>query len=437
VAPGQPGHGEEIMIGVDDTQPAPAPQVEGVDPAANVAPAAAPPAGQNYADTDPSALTDFHTTLDPYGTWVDDSSYGTVWTPSATVVGADFTPYATAGHWVYDNDYLWVSDYSWGWAPFHYGRWVWIGGRGWSWVPGRVYSGAWVSWRTGYDGWGYVGWAPLPPTWCWRGGYAVGIGVVPPAPYVFVGSPHIFAPVVATHIVNGSNVAVIAGHTRPFVTANPGVGGHVLANPGVAAGPPPQHIGLQPGQIVHAPVNNAGLAQARSFSQPATAASMGGRPPQQVGMARAPALAGTPGVAGNPAPLAAHAPAAPSVSHVTPSLPPSSAHTAVASAPQYRGVAPQAHPAPYIPPASHSIGAVPYMPPRSSSVGTYVAPHSTFAPSAPHYSAPTSIPHYSAPAPHYSAPAPSYHTGGSFSGGHVSSSGGFRGGGHFGGGHHR
>ena len=36
----------------------------------------------------------------------------------------DFVPYTTAGHWVYDDDYVWVSDYDWGWAPFHYGRWV-------------------------------------------------------------------------------------------------------------------------------------------------------------------------------------------------------------------------------------------------------------------------------------------------------------------------
>src|SRR5262249_46718811 len=142
---------------------------------------------ETYADTDPSALTDFRTTLDPYGSWYEDATYGTVWVPAASVVGTDFTPYVTAGHWAYDDDYIWVSDYEWGWAPFHYGRWVWISGRGWSWIPGRTYAGAWVSWRYGYDDWAYIGWAPLPPTWYWYGGVAVGIGFVPRAPFVFCG----------------------------------------------------------------------------------------------------------------------------------------------------------------------------------------------------------------------------------------------------------
>src|SRR5215472_8149386 len=57
-----------------------------------------------YADTDPSALQDFHPALDPYGTWVDDPTYGTVWVPNRDVVGDDFEAYVTAGHWVYDDD---------------------------------------------------------------------------------------------------------------------------------------------------------------------------------------------------------------------------------------------------------------------------------------------------------------------------------------------
>ena len=120
-----------------------------------------------YADTDPSALQDFHPALDPYGTWVDDPTYGTVWVPNRDVVGDDFEPYVTAGHWVYDDDdgYIWISDYEWGWAPYHYGRWVWVDGTGWVWIPGRVYAGAWVEWRTGDEEYAYVGWAPLPPLW--------------------------------------------------------------------------------------------------------------------------------------------------------------------------------------------------------------------------------------------------------------------------------
>src|SRR6202012_307314 len=107
-----------------------------------------------YSDTDPSALNEFKPALEGHGQWVDDATYGTVWGPSQAEVGTDFQPYETAGHWTYsdDTDYVWVSDYSWGWAPFHYGRWAYVGPYGWSWIPGRVSSGAWGSWRAGPAG---------------------------------------------------------------------------------------------------------------------------------------------------------------------------------------------------------------------------------------------------------------------------------------------
>jgi hypothetical protein len=244
--------------------------------------------GGDYADTDPSALTDFHGALDPYGTWVDDSTYGTVWVPSASAVGSDFSPYVSAGHWAYDDDYTWVSDYSWGWAPFHYGRWTYMTGTGWGWIPGRTYAGAWVSWRTGYDDWGYVGWAPLPPTYYWRGGYAYGLGVVPYAPYAFCASGELFRPGIASHIVTGNQVGVVASHTRPFVSASPGVGGaasgRVAARPNV--GPSPSSLGIAQASVVHSPADNHGLAQARAFAHPGTAASLGARPPAQSTAAR-------------------------------------------------------------------------------------------------------------------------------------------------------
>ena len=109
------------------------------------------PQTDDYADTDPSALTDFRPALDPYGNWVDDPSYGLVWTPNAEQVGTGFQPYETSGSWDYaDGDPVWVSNYAWGWVCFHYGRWAWSGGR-WVWIPGREYAGAWVSWRLGDD----------------------------------------------------------------------------------------------------------------------------------------------------------------------------------------------------------------------------------------------------------------------------------------------
>jgi hypothetical protein len=110
---------------------------------------------------DPQAYTQFKDELAPYGDWHEDAYYGNVWTPNASLVGADFTPYYTGGHWVLtEYGWTWVSDWTWGWAPFHYGRWVVITGFGWSWVPGTMWGPAWVAWRSGG---GWVGWAALPP----------------------------------------------------------------------------------------------------------------------------------------------------------------------------------------------------------------------------------------------------------------------------------
>jgi len=235
----------------------------------------------DYEDTDPSAVTEFRTTLDPYGTWVEDGTYGTVWVPSTVVVGADFAPYVTSGHWVYENEYIWVSDYDWGWAPFHYGRWTWISGRGWAWIPGRRYAGAWVSWRVGYDGWGYVGWSPLAPTWYWHHGMAVAIGFAPPVhPWVYCAHGDVFHPMVGTRLVASGQVSGVAAHTRPWVPAQPSVGGggRGLANPSVNAGPPPGQLGIN--NAPRMPAGHAGLLKAQGYARPSTAASYGARPPQ-------------------------------------------------------------------------------------------------------------------------------------------------------------
>ena len=183
-----------------------------------------PPAPSEYdyaADTDPAALNDFRDALSPYGTWEDDATYGVVWLPSSTVVGADFAPYVSHGHWGLGagNTWLWVSDFSWGWAPFHYGRWTWIGGRGWGWIPGRVYAPAWVVWRTGFYDDYYVGWAPMPPSWYWRRGWAYRLGYYPPASYVFCSATHVFSPHVRMHIAPPARVNLIAPRTRPYVAA--------------------------------------------------------------------------------------------------------------------------------------------------------------------------------------------------------------------------
>jgi len=100
----------------------------------------------------------FYDQLSPYGSWVSYPGYGYVWIPNA---GPDFRPYATNGNWIYTNaGWTWASNYNWGWAPFHYGRWFFENGYGWIWVPGNEWAPAWVSWRGGGD---YYGWAPLGP----------------------------------------------------------------------------------------------------------------------------------------------------------------------------------------------------------------------------------------------------------------------------------
>ncbi len=100
----------------------------------------------------------FYDELQPYGTWIAYENYGYVWRPR---VDRDFVPYATNGYWInteYGN--TWVSDYGWGWAPFHYGRWFYDDFYGWMWAPDTVWGPAWVAWRSGG---GYYGWAPLMP----------------------------------------------------------------------------------------------------------------------------------------------------------------------------------------------------------------------------------------------------------------------------------
>jgi hypothetical protein len=104
------------------------------------------------------SLQVFYDELQPYGNWMNYGSFGYVWVPN---VDRDFTPYATNGYWInteYGN--TWVSDYAWGWAPFHYGRWFYDDFHGWIWIPGTEWAPAWVAWRSGG---GYYGWAPLMP----------------------------------------------------------------------------------------------------------------------------------------------------------------------------------------------------------------------------------------------------------------------------------
>jgi hypothetical protein len=100
----------------------------------------------------------FYDELSPYGYWVDYPAYGYVWVPN---VAPGFTPYATNGYWVFtDAGWTWVSNYPWGWAPFHYGRWYSDPMYGPMWVPDNEWGPGWVTWRRSE---GYYGWAPMGP----------------------------------------------------------------------------------------------------------------------------------------------------------------------------------------------------------------------------------------------------------------------------------
>jgi hypothetical protein len=242
----------------------------------------------SYADTDPSALTDFHDALDPHGSWYDDPAYGTSWVPNPDEVGPNFAPYVTDGSWAYDDDYVWQSNYDWGWVAFHYGRWAWMSGR-WGWVPGRSYAGAWVTWRVGPSGFGYVGWGPMAPSFGWKGGAAYGLGPAvrsQPAPVAFVAREAMFAPRVGAYVVPGDRVGAIASATHPYVRAEPVPSNQPLAQ-GVMHGPTPKALGISAGAIVRVDPGNRSARRALAYSRPSTAVPLGARPSARAAWTRA------------------------------------------------------------------------------------------------------------------------------------------------------
>jgi hypothetical protein len=159
---------------VPETNAPPAPPPQPVTTVVTTAPEAAEvapvePAPTTYVTTttpyypasEPQAVNYFYDSLSPYGSWVQIGGYGWCWQPTVAVVDLSWRPYCHRGRWVYSNcGWYWLSDYSWGWAPFHYGRWHHHPHAGWVWAPGTTWGPAWVSWR--YNS-GYCGWAPLPP----------------------------------------------------------------------------------------------------------------------------------------------------------------------------------------------------------------------------------------------------------------------------------
>ena len=120
----------------------------------------------------PAEMTGYED-LDRYGSWRDDSEFGSVWLPA---VSSTWVPYRDGRWtWIAPWGWTWVDNAPWGYAPFHYGRWVQINNR-WGWAPGRlerhpVWAPALVGW-VGGAGWNLnfnsrpsagQGWYPLAP----------------------------------------------------------------------------------------------------------------------------------------------------------------------------------------------------------------------------------------------------------------------------------
>jgi uncharacterized protein DUF6600 len=183
------------------------------------------------------SLDVFYDSLAPYGEWLYVGHYGRVWRPRASLVGVGFRPYMTGGHWVY-TDYGWSfeSEYQWGWAPFHYGRWLPDPDYGWVWVPDTVWAPAWVDWRYGD---GYIGWAPLAPF-----GARVVIDSYYPA-WCFVPSRYFVARDFYHYAVPIDRVQVHFGATVPIHNE--------VAYGGARwyAGPPVSHVAGAVGQPIH------------------------------------------------------------------------------------------------------------------------------------------------------------------------------------------
>ena len=292
----------------------------------------------------------FYDQLSPFGTWAVIPAVGWCWQPRAAVFNPGWRPYGDGGHWVYtDAGWFWQSDYSWGAATFHYGRWHHDERSGWVWVPDSQWGPAWVTWRkTGP----ICGWAPLPPGagftpaegYCFRGrpvGPDCGFEL-PEDAYNFVElkdfsnrelvRPRLPAPAVhllfsRTTVVNSlaaSAAVVSTNRSRPLAAIRvspPGEGRAartqqprhypVRAQRVNAQHPLIQHAALVP----PAPANRAWLplAQPAGVVAPAPFAGPSGRPPQpefsaitRLSESRPPAL-GT----SNPSPLNPAAPPAP------------------------------------------------------------------------------------------------------------------------------
>ena len=396
------------------------------------APPYASPQGQAVAtqnpedveETDPSAMATFQPALQPYGTWVDDPVYGTVWVPNPDEVGSNFQPYVSNGHWTEsDQGYYWASDYQWGWATFHYGRWVWVDNGGWVWIPGARYSPAWVEWRYGN---GYVGWGPMYPHYCWHGYSTVWINAGP-TPYVFAPSGSFYHPHPSSVIVAPSAAPGMVSSTQPYAP-KPLVGQKPFVGPDAkSAGIPTSAVPKAP----NTPANHFAWSPAPgSKIAPTSGIAMKPKPgtaypgyaptpktPMGVSPGGSKSLGTSPGydppVASGPkynGPTATHPPtygSSPTYKPASPSYGGGYKPTAPSYGGGYKPTAPSyGGGSAYKPPAPSYGGGGGYKPAPTYSPPSYKPSSPSYSPAPKSYSPPSfsapkvSKPSYSAPAPH-------------------------------------
>lgn len=203
---------------------------------------------QNEPLIDPGAdnvtFDDFYSDLSPYGRWIDYPNYGRVWICN----DPGFRPYYSNGHWAYTSfGWTWVSNYRWGWAPFHYGRWAYDNAFGWFWVPGYEWGPAWVNWRRGGD---YYGWAPLGP------GVNININIgIPADRWVFVPHRYINYPNFNRYCVDRSRNTYIIHNTTIINNTS------VYRNRRYVAGPNRVEVERYSGRVIR-PVDVRSVARA-------------------------------------------------------------------------------------------------------------------------------------------------------------------------------
>lgn len=187
----------------------------------------------------------FYDSLAPYGNWITVPSYGFVWQPSCAVVTPGWRPYWNNGSWIWsDSGWFWNSNYSWGWAPFHYGNWFNSPGVGWCWAPGSVWGPSWVTFR--YSA-GFCGWAPLPPGCGWNSGVGLtwaGSGIGVSFGFGFSAANYCWTPTSCFAVQNCANFGIVGNQASHIYNNSQVVNNYVVGNNNTII-----NGGIDPGQI--------------------------------------------------------------------------------------------------------------------------------------------------------------------------------------------